>query len=207
MCSSDLEYISFNLGPTLLSWMERYDLETYQRILAADRHSCDRLNGHGNAIAQVYNHMILPLANPQDKVTQVRWGIADFRRRFGRDPEGMWLAETAVDSSTLAVLVEEGIRFTILAPSQVQRCRPLATQGEENDWQEVGGGQIDPTRPYRCFLPQADGQPDPKRFIDVFFYDGPISRDMGFSDVLSASAHLTSRIGQAIHGEIGRAHV
>ncbi|MFM7471130.1 MAG: DUF3536 domain-containing protein [Nodosilinea sp.] len=195
------EYISFNLGPTLLSWMERYDLETYQRILAADRHSCDRLNGHGNAIAQVYNHMILPLANLQDKVTQVRWGIADFRRRFVRDPEGMWLAETAVDSSTLAVLVEEGIRFTILAPSQVQRCRPLPTQGEENDWQEVGGGQIDPTRPYRCFLPQADGQPDPKRFIDVFFYDGPISRDMGFSDVLSASAHLTSRIGQAIHGD------
>lgn len=195
------EYISFNVGPTLLSWMERYDLETYQRILAADRHSCDRLNGHGNAIAQVYNHMILPLANEQDKITQVRWGIADFRRRFGRHPEGMWLAETAVDYPTLAVLVEEGIRFTVLAPSQVQRCRPLAGQAEGQPWQEVGGGQIDPTRPYRCFLPQTDGRPDPDRFIDVFFYDGPISRDMGFNDVLSASAHLTGRIGQAIHGD------
>lgn len=195
------EYISFNLGPTLLSWMERYDLETYQRIIEADRRSCDRLQGHGNAIAQVYNHIILPLANHRDKITQVRWGIADFRRRFGRNPEGMWLAETAVDYPTLAVLVDAGIRFTVLAPSQVQRCRPLSSPGEVLDWQEVGGGQIDPTRPYRCFLPQADGRPDPGRYIDVFFYDGPISRDMGFNDVLSASAHLAGRIGQAVHGD------
>ncbi|HIK43460.1 MAG TPA: DUF3536 domain-containing protein [Leptolyngbyaceae cyanobacterium M65_K2018_010] len=196
------EYISFNIGPTLLSWMERYDLETYQRILEADRNSCARLNGHGNAMAQVYNHMILPLANPRDKVTQVRWGIADFRRRFGRDPEGIWLAETAVDYPTLAVLVEEGIKFTVLAPSQVQRCRPLVSQnGQREAWHEVGGGQIDPTRPYRCFLKHPDGTPDPSRSIDLFFYDGPISRDMGFSDVLSASAHLAGRIGQAIHGD------
>jgi len=196
------EYISFNLGPTLLSWMERYDLETYQRILDADRNSCQRLNGHGNAIAQVYNHIILPLANQRDKLTQVRWGIADFKRRFGRDPEGIWLAETAVDYPTLEVLVQEGIKFTILAPSQVQRCRPLVTtHGERGDWHEVGGGQIDPSRPYRCFLKHPDGSPDPSRYIDVFFYDGPISRDMGFNDVLSSSQHFAGRIAQAIHGD------
>jgi alpha-amylase/alpha-mannosidase (GH57 family) len=105
---NNFEYISFNIGPTLLSWMERYDLETYQRILAADRNSCERLSGHGNAIAQVYNHIILPLANERDKVTQVRWGIEDFRRRFGRHPEGIWLAETAVDYPTLEVLAPRG---------------------------------------------------------------------------------------------------
>ncbi len=196
------EYISFNLGPTLLSWMERYDLETYQRILDADRNSCQRLNGHGNAIAQVYNHIILPLANQRDKVTQVRWGITDFKRRFDRDPEGIWLAETAVDYPTLEVLVQEGIKFTVLAPSQVQRCRPLVTtNGQRGDWHEVGGGQIDPSRPYRCFLKHADGSPDPSRYIDIFFYDGPISRDMGFNDVLSSSQHFAGRIAQAIHGD------
>src|SRR4028118_891558 len=94
---NNYEYMSFNIGPTLMSWLERYDAEVYQRILEADRKSCQRLNGHGNAIAQVYNHIIMPLANERDKYTQVRWGIADFRSRFGRDPEGMWLAETAVD--------------------------------------------------------------------------------------------------------------
>jgi alpha-amylase/alpha-mannosidase (GH57 family) len=199
---NNFEYISFNIGPTLMSWMERYDLETYQRILEADHNSCRRLQGHGNAIAQVYNHMILPLANQQDKITQVRWGIADFRRRFQRDPEGIWLAETAVDYPTLEVLVDEGIRFTILAPSQVQRCRPLPKDGETpQDWFEVGGGQIDPSRPYRCFLKHDDGTPDYSRHIDIFFYDGPISRDMGFNDVLSSSQHFAGRLVQAIHGD------
>lgn len=194
-------YLSFNIGPTLMSWLERHDPETYQRILEADRASCDRLEGHGNAIAQVYNHIIMPLANDRDKRTQVRWGKADFVARFGREPEGIWLAETAVDYPTLEVLVDEGFRFTILAPSQVQRCRPLATVDDLNpDWQEVGGGQIDPTRPYRCFLPSthADGSP---RYIDVFFYDGPISRDMGFNDVLASSQHFAGRVGQAIRGD------
>jgi len=199
---NNFEYISFNIGPTLLSWMERYDLETYRRILEADRNSCARLNGHGNAVAQVYNHMILPLANQRDKVTQVRWGIADFRRRFGRHPEGIWLAETAVDYPTLEVLQQEGIKFTILAPSQVQRCRQLVKQqGHEQPWHEVGGGQIDPSRPYRVFLKDEEGHADPSRYIDVFFYDGPISRDMGFNDVLAASSHFAGRIGQAIHGD------
>ncbi|PSN18546.1 glycoside hydrolase [filamentous cyanobacterium CCP5] len=192
------EYLSFNIGPTLMSWMERHDPETYRRILEADRLSAERLGGHGNAIAQVYNHIILPLANLRDKRTQVRWGIADFKRRFGRDPEGIWLAETAIDYPTLEVLVDEGIKFTILAPSQVQRCRDMTDDGE---WHEVGGGQIDPNRPYRCFLRHPDGSPDRDRYLDVFFYDGPISRDMGFNDVLSSSQHFAGRVGQAIHGD------
>src|SRR4028118_457867 len=191
---NNYEYLSFNIGPTLMSWLERYDIEVYQRILEADRKSCDRL-GHGNAIAQVYNHIIMPLANERDKYTQIRWGKADFRSRFGRDPEGIWLAETAVDYATLEALVAEGIKFTILAPSQAERCRTIP--GDEQpvtQWLEVGGGQVDPTRPYRCFL--ADG-----KYIDIFFYDGPISRDMGFNDVLSNSQHFAGRLGQAVRGD------
>lgn len=199
---NNYEYLSFNIGPTLMSWMESYDPITYQRILEADRKSCDRFQGHGNAIAQVYNHIIMPLANRRDKYTQIRWGKADFRRRFGRDPEGIWLAETAVDGETLEALVDEGIRFIILAPSQVQRCRPMASGDQPaGEWHEVGGGQIDPSRPYRCFLKDANGNPHPERFVDVFFYDGPISRDMGFNDVLSSSQHFAGRLGQAIHGD------
>ncbi|OKH40542.1 glycoside hydrolase [[Phormidium ambiguum] IAM M-71] len=193
---NNYEYMSFNIGPTLMSWLEKYDLEVYQRILEADRKSCDRLNGHGNAIAQVYNHIIMPLANTRDKYTQIRWGKEDFRSRFHRDPEGMWLAETAVDYATLEAVISEGIRFLILAPSQAQRCRPFPTEEQpESEWLEVGGGQIDPTRPYRCFLPGTD------KFIDIFFYDGPISRDMGFNDVLNSSHNLAGRIGMAVQGD------
>jgi alpha-amylase/alpha-mannosidase (GH57 family) len=205
---NNYEYLSFNIGPTLLNWLERYDIEVYQRILDADRKSCLRLNGHGNAIAQVYNHIIMPLANDRDKLTQIRWGKEDFRSRFGRDPEGMWLAETAVDYPTLEALVAEGIRFIVLAPSQAQRCRPLPTPDNTNpEWHEVGGSQIDPTRPYRCFLNNQDSAnpqsptPNPQPYIDIFFYDGPISRDMGFDNALSNSHHLVGRLGQAVRGD------
>ena len=198
---NNYEFISFNIGPTLMSWLARHDIETYRRILEADKRSCDRNAGHGNAIAQVYNHMILPLANERDKLTQVRWGIADFRKRFNRDPEGMWLAETAIDQATLKVLIQEGIKFTIVAPSQVQRCRSMVRgDADENstDWHEVGGGQIDPTRPYRCFVP---GLPEGQNYIDIFVYDGPISGDMGFSDLLQSSQSFADRISQAIRGD------
>jgi alpha-amylase/alpha-mannosidase (GH57 family) len=199
---NNYEYMSFNIGPTLMSWLERYDVEVYQRILEADAKSCDRLNGHGNAIAQVYNHIILPLANERDKHTQIRWGKEDFRSRFGRDCEGMWLAETAVDYATLEALVAEGIKFIILAPSQAQRCRPLPT-GDDSDsqWHEVGGNQIDPTRPYRCYLDSDKSTKESTPYIDIFFYDGPISRDMGFSDVVYNSHHFAGRIGAAIRGD------
>jgi alpha-amylase/alpha-mannosidase (GH57 family) len=189
---NNFEYLSFNIGPTLMSWMERHDVETYQRIIDADRKSCERLNGHGNAIAQVYNHIIMPLANERDKYTQIRWGKADFYKRFGRHPEGIWLAETAVDYPTLEALVAEEIKFVILAPSQAQRCRPMQ---DHHHWIEVGGGQIDPVRPYRCYLPGRE------KYIDIFFYDGPISRDMGFNDVLLSSGHFAGRIGMAVRGD------
>ncbi|MEM8605034.1 MAG: glycoside hydrolase, partial [Cyanobacteria bacterium P01_H01_bin.121] len=143
---NNFEYLSFNIGPTLMSWLADYDPEVYQRIIEGDRLSCQRYNGHGNAIAQAYNHIILPLANEHDKRTQIRWGKADFRQRFGRDPEGMWLAETAVDYPTLAHLIAEGIKFIILAPSQAERCRLIPHEHHPDpDWQAVGGGQIDPT--------------------------------------------------------------
>ncbi len=193
---NNFEYLSFNIGATLMSWLEKYDLEVYQKIIDGDRKSSARLNGHGNAIAQVYNHIILPLANKRDKYTQIRWGKADFQSRFGRKPEGMWLAETAIDYDTVEALIDEEIKFIILAPSQAERCRQieLHEDSEESEWHEVGGSQIDPTRPYRCFI--EDG-----RHIDIFFYDGPISRDMGFNDVLLTADNLAGRIGQAIRGD------
>lgn len=194
---NNFEYLSFNIGATLLSWLEQYDPEVYQRILDGDQASAQRLDGHGNAIAQVYNHIIMPLANTKDKLTQIRWGKADFKARFGRDTEGMWLAETAVDYATLEALISENIKFIILAPSQAQRCRPMKSDDHQL-WTEVSGGQIDPNRPYRCYLdPENSNSP----FIDIFFYDGPISRDMGFSDLLSSSQNLAARLGRAVRGD------
>ena len=212
---NNYEYMSFNMGPTLLSWMEFHDRDTYQAILDADKRSAERLNGHGNAIAQVYNHIMMPLANWRDKLTQIRWGKADFQSRFGRKPDGMWLAETGVDYETLEALFLEGIKFIILAPSQAQRCRPMPTNEHPNPaWQEVGSAQIDPNRPYRCYLRRHRntssnvselGQfhlpADNDAYIDVFFYDGPISRDMGFGDLLGNSHNFAKRINQAVRDD------
>ena len=212
---NNYEYMSFNMGPTLLSWMEFHDRDTYQAILDADKRSAERLNGHGNAIAQVYNHIMMPLANWRDKLTQIRWGKADFQSRFGRKPDGMWLAETGVDYETLEALFLEGIKFIILAPSQAQRCRPMSTDEHPNPaWQEVGSAQIDPNRPYRCYLRRHRntssnvselGQfhlpADNDAYIDVFFYDGPISRDMGFGDLLGNSHNFAKRINQAVRDD------
>lgn len=175
--------ISFNFGPTLLCWMERSSPEVYRAILEADRLSIAWRSGHGNALAQVYNHLIMPLASRRDKETQIRWGIRDFESRFGRFPEGMWLAETAVDGETLELLAEAGIRFTILAPHQAARCRPL-TGGR---WHDVGGGRIDPSRPYRCRLPSG-------RSIVIFFYDGPISRAVAFEKLLDRGETFAHRL-------------
>src|SRR5262249_25086179 len=156
--------MSFNFGPTLLSWLQEKSPDVYRRIMEADRESRDRFSGHGSALAQVYNHAIMPLADRMDKVTQVIWGIRDFRFRFGRAPEGMWLAETAVDLETLEVLAEHGIRFTILAPHQAARIRPRGTA----EWHDVTGGKIDPSTAYLHELPSG-------RSIALFFYDAPIS--------------------------------
>src|SRR6516165_6642613 len=175
--------ISFNVGPTLLSWMADCAPETYQAILDADRESQQRFSGHGSAIAQVYNHMIMPLANRRDKQTQVVWGIRDFQYRFGRDPQGMWLAETAVDIETLEVLAANGIKFTVLAPYQAKAERRVSTAKFKN----VEGGKIDPTRPYVCNLPSG-------RSINLFFYDGPISRAVAFEGLLSDGERFANRL-------------
>ncbi|MEA2337980.1 MAG: hypothetical protein QOE82_1987, partial [Thermoanaerobaculia bacterium] len=174
--------ISFNFGPTLLLWLEQRQPETYTAILDADRASIERFGGHGSAIAQGYNHMILPLANARDQRTQVRWGIRDFEKRFGRKPEGMWLPETAVDVDSLEALAAEGIAFTILEPHQALRWRKIG----DNAWTEHAGA-IDPTMPYRCNLPSG-------RTIDIFFYDGPISRAVAFERLLARGENLAHRL-------------
>jgi alpha-amylase/alpha-mannosidase (GH57 family) len=180
---SNFEKISFNFGPTLLSWMESSAPEVYQAILGADRISRERRGGHGNAIAQVYNHMIMPLANERDKRTQVLWGIKDFEHRFRRYPEGMWLAETAADTATLEALAEQGIRYTILAPRQARRIRRIG----EKEWHEVGDSRIDPSRSYLCNLPSG-------RVITLFFYDGPISQAVAFEKLLSRGEDFAERL-------------
>lgn len=174
--------ISFNVGPTLLSWMQEKSRFTYEAILRADAESRKRCGGHGSAMAQCYNHAIMPLANTRDKRTQVRWGIADFVKRFGRQPEGMWLPETAVDAETLSVLAGEGIRFTVLAPSQAQYCRAVGAQS----WIDVTGGRIDPKQAYRANTPSGP--------IDLFFYDGPVSRAVAFERLLDNGEKLAERL-------------
>jgi len=186
---NNYEYMSFNFGPTLLSWMEEYAPMAYERIIKADINSRKLHGGHGNAIAQVYNHMIMPLANERDKQTQVKWGLKDFEYRFGREAEGIWLAETAVDDDTLRVLVENGIKFTILSPYQAQRIRK---EGEEN-WQDVSWGNIDPARSYRYYIKSAPG-----KFIDLFFYDGAISKSVAFDELLKDGNKFVNRLKDGI---------
>ena len=176
--------ISFNVGPTLFAWLARERPEVAAKIVEGDRASVGAYGGHGNAIAQVYNHMIMPLASRRDKVTQVRWGIEDFRLRFGREPEGMWLPECAVDDETLEVLAESGIRFTILAPHQAWRIRPL--DAPDGAWREVGEA-IDPSRAY--LWRGASGAS-----LAIFFYDGPISRAIAFEGVLKNGLDFAARV-------------
>ncbi|HET9528852.1 MAG TPA: DUF3536 domain-containing protein [Blastocatellia bacterium] len=180
---SNYSKISFNFGPTLLAWMQRHRPDVHRAIVSADRESRQRFSGHGSALAQVYNHMIMPLANLRDKHTQVIWGIRDFEHRFGRRPEGMWLAETAVDTETLEVLSEHEIGFTILAPRQAGRVRRLAGRR----WKEVKGARIDPRIPYLCRLPSG-------RTINLFFYDGPISQDIAFGGLLNSGEAFSNRL-------------
>lgn len=167
-------YISFNFGPTLLSWLEKADPSTYHGILKADQESMQRYGGHGSALAQVYSHLIMPLANAADQETQVIWGIQDFEHRFGRKPEGMWLAETAADTSSLEMLAKHGIKFTILAPRQAKAIRKTG----DADWQQLIPGTVDPRRPYLCKLPSG-------REIALFFYDGGVSQAVAFNGLLN----------------------
>lgn len=182
--------ISFNFGPTLLSWMEVNDRETYEAVLEADRESINNFGGHGSALAQVYNHMILPLASARDRETQIVWGIRDFESRFNRRPEGMWLAETAVDLSSLELLAKHDIKFTILAPRQASAVRAIG----ETTWQQVDTASLDTRQPYICNLPSG-------KSIVLFFYDGDISQGVAFSGLLNDGRKFASRLLEAFDTE------
>ncbi len=179
-------YMSFNMGPTLLSWLEDNEPSVYARILEGDRIG-------GGAIAQAYNHMILPLANQRDIRTQIRWGLADFAHRFGRDAPGMWLPETAVNEETLSVLAEEGVGFTVLAPHQGVRVRPIGESSQESsDWIETPDASIDVRRPYRWNHPT-----DPTLGLNIVFYDGPFSHDVAFATGTMSAEDFAERVRKA----------
>ncbi len=182
---------SFNFGPTLLSWLEEKAPHTYTTIIEGDRESRERFSGHGSAMAQVYNHMILPLASSRDRRTQIIWGLRDFEHRFGRAAEGMWLPETAVDVESLEILAEHGVRFTVLAPRQAGRVRRATGGGA---WRDVSGGRIDPTRAYQQRLPSG-------RRIALFFYDGPISQGVAFEGLLRDGAAFAARLMSAFNDQ------
>src|SRR6202035_3130209 len=173
--------MSFNFGPTLLAWLERKEPEVYAAVLAADRDGRERFGGHGGAIAQAYNHVILPLANRRDKRTQIVWGLRDFARRFGRPAAGLWLPETAIDLESLEIAAELGVRFTILEPGQAKRIRRIG----DDEWSDARGA-VDCRTAYRVNLPGG-------REIAVFFYDGGIARAVAFDGLLESGESFAAR--------------
>ena len=185
---SNYAKISFNFGPTLLSWMKEKAPDIHQAIVDAEKASREQFSGHGTALAQCYNHIIMPLASRRDKYTQVAWGIRDFEFRFGRKPEGMWLPETAADDESLDVLAELGIQFTILSPFQASRVGSL----DGKEWQDVNGGLVDPSMPYLVKLPSG-------RSIAVFFYDGGAAKAVAFERLLLNGENLARRVMGAFH--------
>jgi len=192
--------ISFNFGPTLLSWLERNHADTYARIIEADRESAIARGGHGNAIAQAYGHAILPLCNERDLRTQIRWGIADFRARFGREPEAMWLPETACNDRVLGALIDQGLRYVILAPHQAARVRKTAGSQssdalDDSKWRDTAEQNIDTGLAYRYVHRDLPGES-----IAVFFYDGPSSRVIAFEKVLRSSRELVDQLEQSVNG-------
>ncbi|HEY6034767.1 MAG TPA: hypothetical protein VIV58_10920, partial [Kofleriaceae bacterium] len=171
--------MSFNVGPTLMSWLELHAPDVHAALVEADAASQLRFSGHGSAMAQAYNHMIMPLASPRDRATQVRWGIADFRKRFGRAPEGMWLPECAVDTPSLEALAAEGILFAVLAPHQAKSWRPPG-----GEWRTTA---VDPGRAYKYKLPSG-------KSIDLFFYDGQTAQAVAFERLLSDGHQIIARM-------------
>ena len=172
------ERLSFDVGPTLASWLAACAPDVLDRMVAGDR-------AGGGALASAYNHIILPLAPERDVRTQLRWGVADFQARFGRQPDGLWFPETAVDEATLAIAAEEGVRFTVLAPTQAVRVRPL---GSDEPWQELDGEPVDARRTYRWCHPQRDDLG-----VDIVFYDGALSADLAFGEAWKSAAALVER--------------
>ena len=178
--------ISFNFGPTLLHWLESNEPDVYESIIEADKKSGNLFSGHGPAIAQAYNHMILPLANTRDKHTQVIWGMHDFEQRFQRKPEGMWLPETAVNTETLEVLAEHGIKFTVLAPRQAKQIRKIGAR----KWADVNEDSLDTTMPYLHNLPSG-------KSISLFFYDGKVAHDVAYGGLLHSGENFAARLTES----------
>ncbi len=181
--------ISFNFGPTLLAWLEKNKPEVYTAIIQSDLESQKIYSGYGSAMAQVYNHIIMPLANEQDKRTQVIWSIKDFEYRFKRKPVGMWLSETAVDLKTLEILADHEIKFTILAPHQAKRTRKI----KHEHWSDTNGN-IDTTKPYLCYLPN-------NRMITIFFYNKNISLEVAFNNLLANGEVMAQRLAGSFSNE------
>lgn len=169
--AENYERISFNFGPTLLHWFETEQAELLRTVVEADRKARLRFGGHGPALAQAWGHAILPLCTPRDRRTQVLWGLREFAYRFGRQAEGFWLPETAVDTATLETLSLHGVSFTVLAPHQAETA-------------------IDPRRPYWVRLPSG-------RRIAIFFYDGPMSAAIAFGGLLDSGTRLAARFEAA----------
>ena len=178
--------ISFNFGPTLLSWLQVHHPVTYKQIILADQTSQTDRGGHGNAIAQAYGHAILPLCNQRDRITQIFWGLEDFRYRFGREPESLWLPETACNDDVLSLLIDQRLRYVILAPHQAERVRSTV----DGPWQALAGS-VDTTRPYLYRHQDGSG-----RSLAVFFYNGPLARSIAFENALSSSRGLVDRFLQ-----------
>lgn len=176
-------WMSFNVGPTLLAWMETETPETYNAILEADKESCERFSGHGSAIAQAFNHLIMPLSNDKDQETQVIWGIEDFRSRFQREPEGMWVGETAVNTSTLEMMAKHGIKFTILSPYQAKQVRKIGNE----EWEDATDAKVNTTRAYVCNLPSGNK-------INLFFYNGQASQAVAFEGLLNDGVRFADKL-------------
>jgi alpha-amylase/alpha-mannosidase (GH57 family) len=181
--------ISFNFGPTLLSWLKENAPRVYRTILDGECRSRKSFGGHSSAMAQVYNHIILPLASRRDRITQIRWGIADYKQHYGSPPEGMWLAETAADAESLELLAQHGIKFTLLAPHQCRRIRPLKQAAGTADagWINTPDASVDSTRPYLVRF-------DSGVSIAVFFYNGPASRAIAFEGLLNSGEDFAARL-------------
>ncbi len=188
--SNNYSYMSFNFGPTLFRWLYQEHTAVYKRIVDADKQSCLRYDGHGSAVAQVYNHVIMPHASRRDKVTQIRWAKSFFKRHFGRDPEGMWLGETAINMETAECLVEEGITFTVLSPNQAQAFRFMDGSSE---WINADHAGFDPRHPYRLYLEDEQGNKK-EGHLDLFFFDEPLSRAISFENLLDNADFLSERI-------------
>jgi alpha-amylase/alpha-mannosidase (GH57 family) len=195
--------ISFNFGPTLLAWLEHNHADTYARIVNANHESALEHRGHGNAIAQAYGHAILPLCNERDLRTQIRWGVTDFHHRFGRRPEALWLPETAGNDAVMTALIDEGLRFVILAPHQARRVRDSYRTGsgsdrvDSADWRTVDENSIDTSIAYHYSHRDGSG-----RSIAIFFYEGPTSRAIAFENLLKSSRGFVDRLAQMARGNL-----